>query len=68
MNKGGINEDERDTRSIFVKNVHFRAEKSEIEEEFKACGKVNAITILHDKVSRTPLGNVYIEFDSKQAA
>ena len=68
MNKGGITQNERDERSVFVKNVHFSAQKSDIEEEFKSCGKVNHITIRYDKASGKPLGHVYIEFESKQAA
>ena len=33
-------EGDRDRRSLFVKNVHFSANKTEIEEHFRASGKV----------------------------
>ena len=47
-----LDENDRDKRSVFVKNVHFSANKTEIEDEFKASGKVNSITIVHDKMTR----------------
>ena len=45
-------DNDRDKRSIFVKNVHFSAKKDEIEDEFKASGKVMHVTIVHDKMTR----------------
>ena len=50
-------EDDRDKRSVFVKNVHFSADKKEIEKFFAdsdCC--VNNITILQDKFTRQPKG------------
>lgn len=46
-------EEDRDKRSVFVKNVHFSAEKKEIELFFadREC-KVNNITILTDNFTR----------------
>lgn len=44
-------EDDRDSRSVFVKNVHFSAEKKEIEEHFNDCGEIKLITIKTDKMT-----------------
>ena len=44
-------EEERNNRSVFVKNVHFAANKEEIEKHFADCGPINTITILKNKVT-----------------
>ena len=51
-----VSAEDRDARSVFVRNVHYTADKKEIEEEFNTAGKVNAVTILYDKVTRQPKG------------
>lgn len=48
--------DDRDARSIFVKNVHFAADQSEIIAEFESAGPVKAVTILKDKITRQSKG------------
>ena len=48
--------DDRDARSVFVRNIHYTADKKEIEEEFKSAGNINTVTILYDKVTRQPKG------------
>ena len=58
-------EDDRDARSVYVKNVHFAAEKSEIEEHFRDSGEINLVTILKNKMTHQPLGYCYIEFKTK---
>ena len=58
-------EDDRDARSVFVKNVHFAADKSEIEEHFRDSGEINLITICCNKMTHQPLGYCYIEFKTK---
>lgn len=35
-----LNKGERDARSVFVKNVHYTADKKEIEEHFADCGTI----------------------------
>ncbi len=45
-------EEERNNRSVFVKNVHFAANKEEIEKHFADCGPINIITILKNKVTQ----------------
>jgi RNA recognition motif-containing protein len=53
----GNPDEDRDKRSVFVKNVHFSADKKEIEQFFAESDcKVNAITILTDKLTRQPKG------------
>ena len=49
-------EEERNNRSVFVKNVHFAANKEEIEKHFADCGPINTITILKNKVTHQPQG------------
>lgn len=39
-------EEDRDAKSVFVKNVNYNAEKKEIEEHFADCGEIKLITIL----------------------
>lgn len=49
-------EEERNNRSVFVKNVHFAANQEEIEKHFADCGPINTVTILKNKVTRQPQG------------
>ena len=44
-------EDDRDARSVFVKNVHYSADKKEIEDHFKDCGDIKMITIMSNKMT-----------------
>ena len=44
-------EDDRDARSVFVKNVHYSADKKEITEHFKDCGEIKLITIKYNKMT-----------------
>ena len=46
-----VTEEDRDSRSVFVKNVHYAAEKSEIEEHFRDSGEINMITICSNKIT-----------------
>ena len=61
-------QNERDLRSVFVKNVHFSADDNEITEFFKECGKIVTITIKKDKFTRQSLGYCFIEFETSQGA
>ena len=60
--------DEVDKRSIFVKNVDYNSTKDQITEHFKTCGKINRITIIHDKFTQHPKGCCYIEFADAESA
>ena len=48
--------DETDKRSVFVKNVDYSSTKEEIMDHFKACGKINRVTIIYDKYTQHPKG------------
>ena len=47
---------ERDRRSVFVGNVHFKTVPQDLQEHFKDCGEINQITILVDKHTGQPKG------------
>ena len=49
-------DDNPDERSVFVKNVHFKASASELKEHFKECGNILRVTIPTDKVTSQPKG------------
>jgi RNA recognition motif-containing protein len=49
-------EEDRDAKSVFVKNVHYSAEKKEVEEHFNDCGEIKQITIAQNKMTHQPLG------------
>ena len=49
-------EGDRDASSVFVKNVHYNAEKKEIEEHFADCGEIKMITVMNNKMTQQPLG------------
>jgi polyadenylate-binding protein 2 len=51
-----VSEEDRDQRSVFVKNVHYSATKTEIEEHFNDCGEIKLITIMSNKMTHQPLG------------
>jgi polyadenylate-binding protein 2 len=46
-----ISEEERNARSVFIKNVHFSATQKELEEHFVDCGPINQVTILKNKMT-----------------
>lgn len=49
-------------RSVFVKNVDFKATTEEVKQHFKECGEIIRVTIGANKVTKKPLGYCYIEF------
>ena len=51
-----VQTDETDKRSVFVKNVDYKASKDEIIEHFKSCGAINRVTIISDRFTRQPKG------------
>jgi len=58
---------EADERSVFVKNVHFNTKDEELKAFFQehTSGKVNRVTLVHDKFTHAPTGNAYVEFESR---
>lgn len=70
---------EVDIRSVYVKNVDYSANKDEVNEFFKSCGKINRVSIITDKYTGHPKGYffclknlkfsfAYIEFADKDGA
>eukprot|EP01068_Selenidium_serpulae_P005656 Selendium_serpulae@DN4132_c0_g1_i1.p1 len=55
-------DDELERRSVYVGNVDYSAKPQELQEYFKACGRINRVTIMVDKYSGRPKGFAYIEF------
>ena len=54
--------DDRDSRSIFVGNVDYSASTEELRNLFKECGVIERVTIPTDKFTKHPKGYAYIEF------
>lgn len=49
-----------DARSIFVGNVDYGASPEEIQAHFQTCGSINRVTILLDKFTGHPKGQVIL--------
>ena len=47
----GVQGDDPDERSIFVKNVHFSATGEDLKEHFFDCGEILRVTIPVDKMT-----------------
>lgn len=58
---------EIDSRSIFVGNISPDATAETLEAHFEACGEINRVTILYNKLTGAPKGYAYIEFQSAEA-
>ncbi len=74
-----LDNDDPDERSVFVKNVHFSATVEELKEFFGGVGEIKRVTIVSDKITKTPKGYVlrgintmyrfaYIEYETKVSA
>ncbi|KAI2488986.1 hypothetical protein MHU86_25615 [Fragilaria crotonensis] len=69
---GGKKEDpkdvaKRDGLSIYVGQVDYMATPEELLSHFEACGTVERVTIVCDKLTGKPKGFAYIEFGSEDA-
>lgn len=50
-------EDDKDSRSVWVKNVDYSAKAEDLAEHFNDCGGINRVTIAVDKMNNNyPLG------------
>jgi len=49
-------EAEADTKSVFVKNVEYKTDQSELREHFASCGTITRITIKKDGLTGHSLG------------
>ncbi|KAH8931676.1 hypothetical protein BDL97_19G034200 [Sphagnum fallax] len=55
------------SRSIFVSNVHFAATKAALAVHFGHCGEIVRVTLLADVATGKPKGSAYVEFSTKEA-
>eukprot|EP00542_Grammatophora_oceanica_P020501 CAMPEP_0194040446 /NCGR_PEP_ID=MMETSP0009_2-20130614/12442_1 /TAXON_ID=210454 /ORGANISM="Grammatophora oceanica, Strain CCMP 410" /LENGTH=203 /DNA_ID=CAMNT_0038683587 /DNA_START=8 /DNA_END=619 /DNA_ORIENTATION=+ len=58
---------ERDGKSIYVGQVDYTATPEELLAHFEACGTVERVTIICDKITGRPKGYAYIEFSTEEA-
>ena len=56
QNGDAANGDDPDERSVFVKNVDFGADDTQIRDHFKLCGEIVRVTIRKNKFTQQPLG------------
>jgi len=72
--QGGPPEDDSNSRSVFVKNVHFSTTEEQMRKHVRTLVDENApdeikrVTILKNKMTMQPIGNWYIEFNTETAA
>ncbi|XP_049937041.1 uncharacterized protein LOC116266755 isoform X2 [Nymphaea colorata] len=57
-----------ESRTVFLTNVHFAATKEALHYHFMKCGPVIKVIILTDAVTSQPNGSAYIIFADKKAA
>lgn len=55
-----------DNRSIFIRNVDYRATPKDVEEHFYGCGSINRVTIPCNKFDGHPKGFAYVEFTDQE--
>lgn len=48
QNGEAANPDDADDRSVFIKNVDFGADDTQLNEHFKECGEIKRVTIRKD--------------------
>ena len=54
--QNGENANDPDERSVFVKNVDFGADDTQLREHFKLCGEILRVTIRRNHHTQQPLG------------
>ncbi|TKW03603.1 hypothetical protein SEVIR_7G052100v4 [Setaria viridis] len=59
-------EDDADSRTIFVTNVHFAATKEALSMHFMKCGTVLKVNILTDAITGHPKGAAYVTFADRE--
>mmetsp|Transcript_56076 Transcript_56076/g.67611 ORF Transcript_56076/g.67611 Transcript_56076/m.67611 type:complete len:150 (-) Transcript_56076:1095-1544(-) len=58
----GATAEKKDSQSIYVGQVEYSATPEELLAHFEACGVVERVTIVCDKMSGRPKGFAYLEF------
>ncbi|XP_006850993.2 uncharacterized protein LOC18440792 [Amborella trichopoda] len=61
-------EEDIDSRTVFITNVHFAATKEALSLHFSTCGMVSKVVLLTDVMTGQPKGSAYVVFMSKEAA
>ncbi|KAH3661363.1 hypothetical protein OGAPHI_006770 [Ogataea philodendri] len=61
------NQQEIDSRSVYLGNVDYSAVPGDIKELLDDCGVINRITILYNKHSGMPRGYAFVEFETHEA-
>ncbi|KAJ4711649.1 putative RNA binding family protein [Melia azedarach] len=64
----GRPQEDADSRTIFVSNVHFAATKDSLSRHFNKFGEVLKVVIVTDAATGQPKGSAYVEFMRKEAA
>ncbi|KAG0473914.1 hypothetical protein HPP92_015771 [Vanilla planifolia] len=57
-----------DSRTIFLTNVHFAANKDTLSRHFNKFGEVLKVIIVTDPATGQPIGSAYVEFLRKESA
>ncbi|TPX47632.1 hypothetical protein SeMB42_g00393 [Synchytrium endobioticum] len=57
-----VNEDERDRRTVFVRQLAARLKERELKEFLTAAGRVRDVKIIYDRISGRSKGIGYVEF------
>ncbi|CAO2034498.1 unnamed protein product [Urochloa humidicola] len=60
-------EEDADSRTVFVTNVHFAATKEALSMHFMKCGTVLKVNILIDPITGHPKGAAYITFADRES-
>uniref|UniRef100_A0A2P2LCF0 Uncharacterized protein LOC105126041 isoform X2 n=1 Tax=Rhizophora mucronata TaxID=61149 RepID=A0A2P2LCF0_RHIMU len=60
--------DDVNSRTIFVSNVHFAANKDSLSRHFSKFGELLKVVIVTDAATGQPKGSAYVEFMQKEAA
>uniref|UniRef100_A0A0D9W3E0 RRM domain-containing protein n=1 Tax=Leersia perrieri TaxID=77586 RepID=A0A0D9W3E0_9ORYZ len=60
-------EEDADSRTVLVTNVHFAAKKEALSVHFMKCGTVLKINMLTDAITGHPKGAAFITFDDKES-
>eukprot|EP00593_Proboscia_inermis_P010753 CAMPEP_0171322262 /NCGR_PEP_ID=MMETSP0816-20121228/114849_1 /TAXON_ID=420281 /ORGANISM="Proboscia inermis, Strain CCAP1064/1" /LENGTH=242 /DNA_ID=CAMNT_0011820697 /DNA_START=774 /DNA_END=1503 /DNA_ORIENTATION=+ len=63
----GATAEKKDSQSIYVGQVEYSATPEELLAHFEACGVVERVTIVCDKMSGRPKGFAYLEFQTEEA-
>ncbi|KAG7834864.1 hypothetical protein KL919_001863 [Ogataea angusta] len=62
------NQQEIDSRSVYLGNVDYSALPGDLKELLDDCGVINRITILYDKHTGKPRGYAFVEFETHEGA